>query len=254
MPRISLRDVHVVFPIYQGGSRSLKKSLVATGVRGNLSRNNRDRITVKALDGINFDAEHGERIGVLGPNGAGKTTLLKLLTGIYEPTWGRCDVSGRISTLLDPLGGLDPDATGFENIVMRGLYLNIHPAIMRQHVDEIAEFTELSDYLDMPVRTYSSGMMMRLGFATSTCILPEILIMDEWLATGDAHFIDKAQKRMERFVESSSILVLASHSMDLLKRWCTRGVFLSQGRVELTGDIATVIDIYQEHVRKQNAA
>lgn len=253
MPHISLRDVHVVFPIYQGGSRSLKKSLVTSRLPGNLARTGRDRILVKALDGISFEIEHGERIGVVGPNGAGKTTLLKLLAGIYEPTWGRCNVSGKVSTLLDPLGGLDPDATGFENILMRGLYLDIHPAIMRQHIEEIAAFTELNHYLEMPVRTYSSGMMMRLGFATSTCITPEILIMDEWLATGDAHFIDKAQKRMERFVENSSILVLASHSMELLKRWCTRGIFIWQGRVECSGEISAVVDAYEKFSNKQDS-
>jgi ABC-type polysaccharide/polyol phosphate transport system ATPase subunit len=254
MPHISVRDVHVLFPVYQGSSRSLKKSLVATGSRGNLARTDNDRITVKALDGVSFDIEHGGRFGILGGNGAGKTTLLKVLAGIYEPTSGRCDISGNISTLLDAQSGLDPDATGLENIIMRGLYLNIHPNVMRKQVDEIAEFTELGHYLEMPVRTYSAGMMTRLGFAASTCIMPEILIMDEWLATGDAHFIDKAQRRMERFVERSSILILASHSMELLKRWCTRGLLLHQGKAKLIGDIADVIASYEEQVRNEDAA
>lgn len=252
LPAIQLRDVHVAFPVYQGASRSLKKSLVVSSALGNLTKNSVNRVIVHALDGVSFDVEHGERFGILGANGAGKTTLLKVLAGIYEPTSGRYAVSGRISALLDAQGGLDPDATGRENIVMRGLYLDVHPGVMRKHAAEIAEFTELNQYLDMPVRTYSAGMMMRLGFAASTCIMPEILIMDEWLATGDAHFIEKAQKRMEKFVERSSILILASHSMQLLKRWCRRGIFLRHGRIEMIGDIDTVIAAYEEVVRQQN--
>lgn len=253
MPHIHLRDVHVAFPIYQGASRSLKKSLVASSMLGNLSKSAAsDRIVVQALNGVNFDVEHGERFGIIGANGAGKTTLLKILAGIYEPTSGSCVVSGRISSMLDPQGGLDPDATGRENIIMRGLYLDIHPSVMREHAEEIAAFTDLEHYMDMPVRTYSAGMMMRLGFAASTCIMPEILIMDEWLAAGDAQFIGKAQRRMEEFVERSSILVLASHSMDLLKRWCRRGIFLHHGRIHFSGDIEGVIAAYDEFVRRQN--
>lgn len=254
MPSVRLRDVNVEFPVYQGSSRSLKKSLVASSAFGNLSRDAINRVTVKALTGLSFDIEHGERFGILGANGAGKTTLLRVLAGIYEPTSGSCEISGRVSALLDASGGLDPDLTGRENIVMRGLYLDIHPRLMSEHAAEIADFTELNQYLDMPVRTYSSGMMMRLGFAASTCVMPEILIMDEWLATGDAHFFDKAQKRLESFVERSSILVLASHSMDLLKRWCNRGLFLQQGRVRMIGDIGAVIEAYEQFVREQDAA
>lgn len=220
---------------------------------GNLSKNAaNNRIVVQALNGVNFEVEHGERFGIIGANGAGKTTLLKVLAGIYEPTSGSCVVSGRISSLLDAQGGLDPDATGRENIIMRGLYLDIHPGVMREHAEEIATFTELEHYMDMPVRTYSAGMMMRLGFATSTCIMPEVLIMDEWLAAGDAQFIGKAQKRMEEFVERSSILVLASHSMELLRRWCRRGIFLHHGRIQFSGDIENVIAAYDEFVRRQN--
>jgi len=253
MPHIRLRDVHVAFPIYQGASRSLKKSLVASSMLGNLSKNEaNNRIVVQALNGVNFDVEHGERFGIIGANGAGKTTLLKVLAGIYEPTSGSCVVSGRISSLLDAQAGLDPDATGRENIIMRGLYLDIHPSVMREHAAEIATFTALEHYMDMPVRTYSAGMMMRLGFAASTCIMPEILIMDEWLAAGDAQFIGKAQKRMEEFVERSSILVLASHSMDLLRRWCRRGIFLHHGRIQFSGDIESVIEAYDDFVHRNS--
>jgi ABC-2 type transport system ATP-binding protein/lipopolysaccharide transport system ATP-binding protein len=146
--------------------------------------------------------------------------------------------------LLDVSVGLNPDATGRENIILRGMYMNIHPRQMRARVDEIAKFTELGPYLDMPTRTYSSGMMIRLGFAVSTCIPPEILLMDEWLSAGDASFLEKAQRRMETFVSSSSILVLASHSTDLLRKWCNRGILLQHGRIAAEGDINDIIDAY----------
>ena len=133
---------------------------------------------------------------------------------------------------------------------MRGMYMNIHPREMRTRVDDIAEFTELGAYLDMPARTYSAGMMVRLGFAVSTCILPEILLMDEWLSAGDARFLEKAQKRMEQFVGSSNILVLASHSVDLLRNWCNRGILLQHGRVAAQGDINDVVAAYQEMVSR----
>jgi ABC-type polysaccharide/polyol phosphate transport system ATPase subunit len=250
MAFLRLRNLSVEFPIYQGSSRSLKKLLVATTTQGNLARDATHRINVRALNDINLDIEDGDRIGLIGANGAGKTTLLRILAGIYLPTRGQVYSSGKISALLDVSLGLNPDATGLENIILRGMYMNIHPREMRTRVDDIAEFTELGAYLDMPARTYSAGMMVRLGFAVSTCILPEILLMDEWLSAGDARFLDKAQKRMEQFVGSSNILVLASHSVDLLRNWCNRGILLQHGRVAAQGDINDVVAAYQEMVSR----
>jgi ABC-type polysaccharide/polyol phosphate transport system ATPase subunit len=250
MAFLRLRNLSVEFPIYQGSSRSLKKLLVATTTQGNLARDATQRINVRALNDINLDIEDGDRIGLIGANGAGKTTLLRILAGIYLPTRGQVYSSGKISALLDVSLGLNPDATGLENIILRGMYMNIHPREMRTRVDDIAEFTELGAYLDMPARTYSAGMMVRLGFAVSTCILPEILLMDEWLSAGDARFLEKAQKRMEQFVGSSNILVLASHSVDLLRNWCNRGILLQHGRVAAQGDINDVVAAYQEMVSR----
>jgi ABC-type polysaccharide/polyol phosphate transport system ATPase subunit len=244
MSFVRLRNLSVEFPIYQGGSRSLKKLLVATTTQGNLARDATDRINVRALNDVTLDIENGDRVGLVGANGAGKTTLLRVLAGIYVPTRGQVFSSGKISALLDVSVGLNPDATGRENIILRGMYMNIHPREMRARMDEIAQFTELGAYLDMPARTYSAGMMVRLGFAVSTCIPPEILLMDEWLSAGDAHFLEKAQRRMEQFVGSSNILVLASHSPDLLRTWCNRGVLLQQGHVAAQGDIKDVIAAY----------
>jgi homopolymeric O-antigen transport system ATP-binding protein len=243
--QIRLRNVSVDFPIYQGGSRSLKKALIAASTQGNLGRDAFDRVTVHALKDITLDLKSGDRLGIIGANGAGKSTLLKVLAGIYEPTSGRIISSGHVSALLDVSVGLNPEATGRENVFLRGMYVGIHPAQMRSHVKEIAEFTELGHYLDMPVRTYSAGMMVRLAFAISTCIPPEILIMDEWLSAGDASFIAKAHRRMHEFVSSSSILVLASHSFPLITEWCNRGLLLDNGQVASMGSVTEVIAAYR---------
>jgi ABC-2 type transport system ATP-binding protein/lipopolysaccharide transport system ATP-binding protein len=245
---LRLKDLSVEFPIYQGGSRSLKKALIATSTQGNLARDAFDRINVRALNEVTLDIEHGDRVALLGLNGAGKTTLLKVLAGIYQPTRGTIERSGRVSALISASMGFSPDATGRENIILRGMYMDIRPRVMQPLMDEIAEFTELGHYLDMPVRTYSSGMNVRLAFAISTCMQPEILLMDEWLSAGDATFMAKAHKRMEAFVQGSSILVLASHSLPLLEQWCDRGVYLREGRVEAMGDIKDVIAAYQRAV------
>jgi ABC-type polysaccharide/polyol phosphate transport system ATPase subunit len=245
MSFLRLHDVSVEFPIYQGSSRSLKKVLLASSTRGNLGRDAKDRINVRALSRLSFDVVEGDRFGLIGLNGAGKTTLLKVLAGIYEPTSGRFTSSGRVSSLLDMNLGFNFDATGRENIILQGMYMGIHPREMRERAAEVAEFTELGDYLDMPVRTYSAGMIIRLAFAASTCTPPDILIMDEWLTAGDAQFLEKAQRRVESFVRTSSILVLASHSLELVRQWCNRGVLLHQGRTVVIGPVEEVIAAYR---------
>jgi ABC-type polysaccharide/polyol phosphate transport system ATPase subunit len=245
MAFLRLRGLWVEFPIYQGGSRSLKKSLLAKA-HGNLASDARDRVNIVALSDIDLDVEHGDRLAVLGANGAGKSTLLKVMAGIYAPTRGRVHSSGRISALLTATVGLDPDATGRENIVLQGMYMDVHPREMRGRVDEIAAFTELGYHLDLPVRTYSSGMMIRLCFAVATSVRPDILLMDEWLAAGDASFLGKARKRMEDFVSASSILVLASHSIPILREWCNRAILLDHGRIVAMGDVDEIAAAYQK--------
>jgi ABC-type polysaccharide/polyol phosphate transport system ATPase subunit len=245
MAFLRLHNLSVEFPMYQGSSRSLKKSIVANTTRGNLARDALNRINVRALNDLNFNIEHGDRIGLLGINGSGKTTLLKVLAGIYRPSRGQLFKSGRVSAFLNVEVGMNGDMTGYESIILRGMYMGIHPRDMRKRVNEVAEFTELGDYLNMPVRTYSSGMSVRLAFATVTCVAPEILLLDEWLSAGDALFIAKATKRMEEFVRLSSVLVLASHSMDLLERWCTYGIWLEVGGVKMMGPVHEVIAAYR---------
>lgn len=170
------------------------------------------------------------------------------MAGVYEPTSGQVSTQGRISPMFDIGIGIDPELNGYENIRLRGRLLQIPSNEIESRLTEIAEFTELGDYLEMPVRTYSSGMMMRLTFAVSTCVAPDILLMDEWVLAGDAHFITKASKRIDEFVDLSSILVLASHNFELLRQWCTTAVWLNEGRVEVQGPVNSVIDAYLAQV------
>ena len=244
MAAITCENVSVDYPLYGAGSRSLKKTLMRMGSGGRISRDAGDRVCVQALRDVSLHIDHGERVGIIGSNGAGKTTLLRVLAGIYEPTRGVVRHEGRISPLFDTTLGMDTEATGYENIVLGGLFLGLSPREIRGRTDEIAEFTELGDYLSVPVRTYSTGMMLRLAFAVSTCIDPDILLMDEWIGVGDAHFLEKAERRMERLVGQSRILVIASHSDALIKRLCNKVVLLDHGEVKAIGLVAEILDQY----------
>lgn len=253
MARVALDRVSVEFPLYQGGSRSLKKTLLAMA-RPRALRREHNRVLVQALDSVSLAIAHGERVGLIGHNGAGKTTLLRVLAGVYEPTAGAVAVDGQVSALLDINLGLNPDATGYENIRLRGLYLGLRPAEIRRLTPEVAEFTELAEFLHMPVRTYSAGMSARLAFAVATASRPEILLMDEWLLAGDAQFLDKAHRRINSFVSQSCILVLASHALDTIARWCTKVAWLDGGRLVMFGDAARVLARYAEAQRSGAAA
>jgi ABC-2 type transport system ATP-binding protein/lipopolysaccharide transport system ATP-binding protein len=235
MALIILEHVSVEFSIYQGSSRSLKKSLLRAGTGGRFAKDANERICIQALDDISLRIEHGDRLGIVGSNGAGKTTLLRVLAGVYEPVNGRVLIHGKISPLFDVGLGMDPEATGEENIILRGLYLGFSKREMQARTQEIVEFTELGQYLSLPVRTYSAGMMLRLAFAVSTCIEPDILLMDEWVLAGDAQFQEKANQRVEAFVDRSNILVLASHSDDMIRRWCNKVIRLEQGQIVAAG-------------------
>lgn len=228
---IDARGVTVEFPIYENSHRSLKKKVLNLSTGGKIGSDAGKHPVVRALDQINFTFQHGERVGLTGHNGSGKTTLLRVLSGVYAPVHGALNVRGKIASLLDVSMGLDPDATGFENIYLRGIMDGLKPSVIRAKVDDIAEFTELGEYLNLPVRTYSSGMMLRLAFAISTSVEADILIMDEWLSVGDAQFSAKAADRLERLVSKAGILVIASHDPKLIERVCTRCIHLEHGKL-----------------------
>ncbi|AWK90171.1 ABC transporter ATP-binding protein [Azospirillum thermophilum] len=244
MASIHLNDVSVDFVLYQGSARSLKKTLLRSSTSGTLKHDAHHRITVKALSGISLKLEHGDRVGLIGGNGAGKTTLLRVLAGVYEPTGGRIRVDGRITPLFDLGLGLDVDASGYDNIRMRAAYFGIDSDEIERKMEDIAAFTELGDYLDLPVRTYSAGMTLRLAFAAATAVDPEILLMDEWIAVSDMQFLEKAQRRAESFVQRSSIMVVASHVEDVLKRLCNKALWLDHGTVMRFGAVDDVLAEY----------
>lgn len=247
MASIQLNDVSVDFVLYQGSARSLKKTLLRTSTSGVLKHDAHHRITVKALNALSLTLEHGDRVGLVGGNGAGKTTLLRVLAGVYEPTGGRIRVEGRVTPLFDLGLGLDMDASGYDNIRMRAAYFGLDRDEVERKMDDIAAFTELGDYLDLPVRTYSAGMTLRLAFAAATSVDPEILLMDEWLAVSDTRFLEKAQRRAEGFVDRSSIMVVASHVEDVLKRLCNKLLWLERGAVRHFGPVDEVLDAYHAH-------
>ncbi len=232
MISIDLRGVSVDFPIYGAESRSLKKRLLNRRIGSHVSYGARHLVTIHALRDVSLEIRHGERVGLVGANGAGKSTLLRAIAGVFEPTRGRVRVEGRVTALFSLNLGIEADATGMENIVLRGLAAGLTRREIDRQAEEIAEFTELGDYLDFPLFTYSDGMKARLAFAISTAAKPEILLMDEWIGAGDAAFIEKARARLDAMVGDAGILVLASHNRTLLRRVCNRVVTLDRGRVE----------------------
>lgn len=241
---LTLNDVSVVFPIYHGGSRSLKKSLLFRGSGGHMATDANQRIVVQALRNVTLQLRAGDRVALVGSNGAGKTTLLRVMAGIYEPVIGSIITRGRVSPMFDIALGIDSEISGYDNIKLRGMILGLSNAEINARMAEIVEFTELGDYLDVPVRTYSSGMMTRLTFAVATCFSPEILLMDEWIMAGDASFIAKAQARVESFVSKASVLVLASHSIETCRRFCNKAIWLDQGEIRAAGAIDEILDAY----------
>ncbi|MEO8777884.1 MAG: ABC transporter ATP-binding protein [Rhodanobacter sp.] len=244
MALIEFENVSVDFPIYNASSRSLKKQLMRVATGGQLGSNEQGRVIVRALENLSFTLKDGDRVGLLGHNGAGKSTLLRLLSGVYEPTSGTARITGEVGSLLDISLGIDPEATGLENIYIRGGLLGLKRAYVTSQLEEIIEFSELGDFINMPVRTYSTGMHMRLAFAVSTVVRPTILLMDEWLSVGDQGFRQKAEARMADIVQSTSILVIASHSRELIMHTCNRVLWLKHGKVFMEGRPDMVIPEY----------
>lgn len=250
MAMVHLENVRVDFPIY-GAQRSLGRALLQKATGGVIQREGRNgaRIVVHALSDISLRLEDGDRLGLVGHNGSGKSTLLKVLAGIYEPISGWMTVDGRVTPLLEMMPGLDLGDTGYQNIVTGGLLLGLSRAQIAEKIPEIEEFCELGEYLTLPVRTYSAGMKMRLGFSLATALHPDILLMDEGFGAADLRFTERATKRMNDFIGRSSIMVLASHSEGVIRSLCNKAVLMQEGRVVALGSVDDICDQYRDIVR-----
>ncbi|CAK7193178.1 Vitamin B12 import ATP-binding protein BtuD [Commensalibacter sp. Nvir] len=243
MPTIEVENLSITFPLYHENTRSLRK-MTHLFVSGRLKNEGHNKILVQSLRNINFKVNEGDRIGLIGSNGAGKTTLLRTIAGIYEPVVGHIRVVGRMSTLLDPSVGMNYELTGRENIRLK-CTINGYKSNKIEEIEEnVAEFSELGPYLDLPIKTYSSGMQLRLSFGLTTAISPQILMMDEWFLTGDAAFIIKAGNRIEEMVKTSQILIVSTHSPEVIAKWCNRVLWLDQGFLKMDGTPEAVLPLY----------
>jgi len=245
MASITLDRITVDFPIYNAQGRSLKSELFRRTVGGHIESGLDSHVSVMALRNVSLTLKDGDRLGLVGRNGAGKSTLLRVLSGVYEPPVGRAEINGTVSSLTDIMMGMDPEATGYENILLRSVFMGLSVNQAHASIAEIEEFTGLGNFLKLPMRTYSSGMMVRLAFAISTSITPEILIMDELIAAGDAAFFNKAEARMNGLIGRTRILVIASHSDDMIRRLCNKAALLDEGRLCMVGPVDQVLSAYR---------
>lgn len=241
---ISLRGVHVRYPLHSDDTKSLKK-LLAKRFEGRAAPS----ITfINALKGISFDVKSGERVGIIGANGAGKSTLLKVVAGVFPPTEGSINIMGRISPLLDLGVGFDPDLSGFDNIDLRLRLMGLDKRQIADLRPSIVEFSGLTDSIWLPMRTYSSGMFVRLAFSVITSVKPDILVLDEFVSAGDMAFAARAEQRMEALLDKGSIVVVASHALDAIVQHCPRTIMLSRGQMVMDGPTSEVVQHYRDSV------
>jgi ABC-2 type transport system ATP-binding protein len=254
MTSIVLRNTTVDIPIFDNTSRSLKKAALGYSIGGVLGGGENRAVVVRALSNISLELKSGDRLGLVGHNGAGKSTLLRVMAGIYEPTAGTVKITGNVAAMFDMGLGMNPDATGFDNIRMGGLYLGMSLKEIDAKLPDIAAFSELYDFLNLPVRTYSLGMRTRLTFSLVTSVDPEILVIDEGISAGDAEFVQKASERLLALVERSKILVLASHQLSLITELCSHCAILSHGQIARFGLAKDVVQEYGDPPPDINAA
>lgn len=241
--RVAVDGLCVDFPLYHGSARSLKKTFLSRA-QGRFGQDTASRTVVQALREISFSLTPGDRLGLVGSNGAGKSTLLRAIAGIYEPVAGRVRIEGTLNALLDTNLGMNLELSGRENIMLRGLYAGMGRGEIAALEEDVQNFADLGEFLDLPVRFYSSGMVIRLGFGLATAIKPQVLLMDEWFMAGDATFQTKAHARLENVVRGAEIMVITSHMPGVILEWCTRAIWLDQGRVRLDGSPADVMAAY----------
>ncbi len=244
MAKLRLENVCVEFPVFNSSSRSITNSLVSAVTGGRITADKQGHISVRALTDINLELNSGDRLGIIGHNGSGKSTLLRVLAGIYEPTAGIVERRGSIASLVDIGLGINPENTGKENIYIRGQLMGLKRKEIVRKFEEIIEFSQLGDFINLPVRTYSSGMLLRLAFAVSTSITADILIMDEWLSVGDGEFAHQAEKRLNKLVDNAEILIIASHSKALIERASDKVLWLEGGSIKGLGKKEEFLDVY----------
>lgn len=246
MKLISLKNVSLNYPLYGFESFSIRKRFLSL-FKKNINRYKTFQ-SINAINNVSFDVKQGDRIALVGHNGAGKTSLLKLISQIYLPTTGDFFINGNINPMIDINFGIDPDATGRQNIFFRGLLMGFDRKKINDKIDEIIEFSGLGDYIDAPVMAYSSGMNIRLAFSISSHFESDIILMDEWLSVGDLEFRKKAEKKLNSMIEKSQALVLASHDFDTVKRICNRLIILKKGEIVVNtsevNNIDTLAQIY----------
>lgn len=241
--RIKLESVNLHYASVAYKERSLKSLFSAAFKKGKADRSVSD---IHALKNITLEINNGERVGLLGHNGAGKSTFLKTVAGLYPISSGKLIVEGQVRSLFDLSLGFEPDATGRENILYRGLLLGLSPTFMKEKENEIVEFAGLGEFIDYPIKTYSAGMQVRLAFAISTAVGGDILLLDEVIGAGDANFMAKAKKRIESLIESAEIMILASHDFSSLQNLCTRGIVFHHGEILYDGSISESINKYRK--------
>lgn len=231
MAKIEFKNVTLRYPIYDSHGMSLRNQIVRIATGGTIEKNSGNTTVVTALRNVSFTLNDGDSVGLIGHNGAGKSTLLRTMAGIYSPEEGNIERSGRIATVFEIGAGLEPELSGYDNIINIGMMLGLSHLQAKELTPEIEEFTGLGDFLSLPVRTYSSGMTMRLMFAVATAVTPEILLLDEMFSTGDSDFQQKSQKRIHDLIGSAKIFVFASHNTDLIKEYCNRVFSIEHGVV-----------------------
>ena len=253
MAAIALKNVTVQIPIYDIGGSSLRKAILSKTVGGRFERSG-SHLVVDALKDVSFEAHDGDRVALVGNNGSGKSTLLRVLSDVYPATAGSVQVVGEVSPMFDAMLGMSMDATGMENIWICGRLWGLSQTQIKDSLDDISEFTELGDYLNVPVRTYSTGMMLRLAFAIATVRDPEILLLDEVVGVGDSAFFEKAFRRLQGIIRRSQILFLASHIDDILRKVCNKAIWLDHGKLVQYGEFEKVIAAYRQNELWENPA
>ena len=246
MASISLKNACVDFTIYNSSNRSIRKKVLGS-VGGLVKASDKGQTIVRALSNLNLELRSGDKLAIIGHNGAGKSTLLKLLSGIYEPTAGVCEIQGQTSSLLDMTMGMDFELSGRENIILRAVLLGKSFAEAKTLVDDIVEFSELGDYINLPMRTYSSGMVLRLAFGISTALHPEIILLDEVIGVGDANFAERSKLRLTNMLSKANIMVLASHNNDILREYCNKAIQLEGGKIIRSGSIEELLSTPNEN-------